>query len=122
MKFCWSTLMVKDLDESVRFYRDIIGLEEDRRFPAGPGMEIVFLGKGETKVELICDKSKKEIVIGPDISWGFEIDSVEDMMAFLQKKGIEILSGPFKTGDGSTFFYILDPNGMKIQFFENAAD
>ena len=122
MKFCWSTLMVKDLDESIQFYKDIVGLEEDRRFPAGPGVEIVFLGKGETKVELICDKSKKEIVVGPDISWGFEIDSADQMMSFLRDKGIEITKGPFKTGDGSTFFYIADPNGMSIQFFENAAD
>ena len=114
--------MVKDLDASISFYREIVGLEVGRRFPAGPGVEIVFLGDGETKVELICDKSKKEIVVGPDISWGFEVDSTDRMMSFLKDKGIEILSGPFKTGNGSKFFYVLDPDGMKIQFFENVSE
>ncbi|NCB41318.1 MAG: VOC family protein [Clostridia bacterium] len=121
MKFCWSTLMVKNLEESINFYRDIVGLEVDRRFPAGPGMEIAFLGDGETKIELICDKSQKEIIVGPDISWGFETDSVNRMMSFVKEKGIDILSGPFKTGNGSMFFYIKDPDGMKIQFFEEAS-
>jgi lactoylglutathione lyase len=114
--------MVKDLDVSINFYREIVDLEVDRRFPAGPGVEIVFLGDGETKIELICDKSKKEIVIGQDISWGFEVESTDRMMSFLNDKGIDILSGPFKTGNGSKFFYILDPNGMKIQFFESAVE
>lgn len=112
--------MVKDLDESIHFYQEILGLNIDRRFPAGPGVEIVFLGDGETKIELICDQNKKAIVLGPDISWGFEVDSAEKMMALLNDKGIAIESGPFKTGNGSSYFYILDPNGMKLQFFENA--
>jgi lactoylglutathione lyase len=120
MKFCWSTIMVRDLDESIRFYEEIVGLELARRFPAGHGMEIAFLGTGETQIELICDKNQEEINIGPDISWGFLVDSVDSMLAFLKSKGVEILSGPFKTGNGSTFFYVADPNGMKIQFFEEA--
>lgn len=56
MRFCWSTLNVKNLEKSVWFYKEIIGLEIVREFSAGPEVQIVFLGKGETKIELICDK------------------------------------------------------------------
>ena len=52
MKFCWSTLTVNNLEESLKFYQEIIGLPIDRRFKAGPGVEIAFLGDGETKLEL----------------------------------------------------------------------
>ena len=120
MEFCWSTLMVKNMEESINFYKEIVGLELERRFPAGPSMEIAFLGTGETKVELIYSEKQREINVGSDISWGFLVDSLDDMMLFLKEKGIEILSGPFKTGDGSRYIFVLDPNGMKLQFFEKA--
>ena len=53
MKFCWVTINVKDMEASLRFYQEIVGLTIDRRFQAGPGVEITFLGNDETKVELI---------------------------------------------------------------------
>ena len=49
MKFCWSTLMVKNLEESLKFYKEIVGLNVSNRFNAGTGVEIAFLGDGETK-------------------------------------------------------------------------
>ncbi len=61
MKFCWSTLKVKNLEESLKFYQEIVGLKINKRFNAGPGREIAFLGDGETKIELICDEEIKEV-------------------------------------------------------------
>ncbi|MCT8974970.1 VOC family protein [Clostridium sp. CX1] len=119
MKFCWSTLMVKNLEESLRFYRDIVGLNVDRRFNAGPGIEIVFLGDGETKIELICNEALKDVNYGHDISLGFEVNSVDEMMAYIKEKGMDIYSGPFQPNPHTRFFYVLDPNGLKIQFVEN---
>ena len=43
MKFCWSTLHVRNMSESLAFYQDIVGLEVTRQFKPGPGMEISFL-------------------------------------------------------------------------------
>lgn len=118
MKFCWSTLMVKNMEESLKFYQEIVGLTVDRRFKAGPGTEIVFLGDGETKIELIYNENNKGINVGQDISWGFEIESVDKMMEFVKNKGIEY-SGPFQPNPHVKFFYVTDPNGLKIQFVEN---
>ncbi|MBS4539500.1 VOC family protein [Clostridium sp. D2Q-11] len=119
MKFCWSTLKVNNMNESLEFYQEIIGLTIDRNFKAGPGMEIAFLGNGETKVELIYDENDKEINVGEDISLGFEVDSVDDMIRYVKEKGIEIHSGPFQPNPYTRFFYVKDPNGLKIQFIEN---
>lgn len=118
MKICWVTIIVKNMEESLRFYYEIVGLNIDKRFEAGPGTEIVFLGDGETKVELICSEDTKDISIGQNISLGFEVDSVDDMMAFVKEKGIAIHSGPFQPNPNLKFFYVLDPNGVKIQFVE----
>lgn len=111
--------MVKNMEESLRFYQEIVGLTIDRRFQAGPGMEIAFLGDGETKVELIHNSQKEEINIGEDISLGFEVNSVDEMMTFVKEKGFEIHSGPFQPNPSTKFFNTLDPNGLKIQFVEH---
>jgi lactoylglutathione lyase len=118
MKFCWSTLHIRDMEESLKFYTEIVGLSVERRFKAGPAMEIVFLGNGETKVELVADKQHKNISIGQDISLGFTVDSVDEKILSLQQKGISLHSGPFQPNPHIRFFYLLDPNGLKIQFVE----
>ena len=118
MKFCWSTLTVKNLEESLDFYQSIVGLKIDKRFSVGQGTQIAFLGEGETKIELICNQENKDIHVGKDISWGFEVDSADEFMEFIKQKGITI-QGPFQPNPHTKFFYVTDPNGLKIQFVEN---
>ena len=119
MKFCWTTVTVKNMEESVKFYTEVLGLKVDRRYKAGPDMELAFLGDGETKLELICNEKISEVTIGKDISVGFEVESANDMMDYLKEKGINIIAGPFQPNPHIKFFYILDPNGLKVQLVEN---
>lgn len=120
MKFCWSTLRVKNLEESIKFYQDIVGLTLNKRFNSGPGKEIAFLGDGETKIELICNEELKDISYGEHISLGFEVNCIDEMMDFVKEKGVAIHSGPFQPNIHTKFFYVLDPNGLKIQFVEES--
>lgn len=117
MNICWCTVTVSDLDESLKFYQDIVGLRLERRFSAGTGAEIAFLGGGETKLELMCNGAKP--AIGEDISLGFEVDSLAEKMAFIAEKGIKIHSGPFEPNPHVRFFFVQDPDGLKVQFLEN---
>ena len=119
MKICWTTIRVNNLEKSLKFYQEIIGLPVDRRFKVEQGMEIAFLGNGETKLELIFNKTSKEVNIGLDISIGFEVGSVDKMLVYLKEKGIKIHSGPFQPNPNIKFFYLLDPNGLKVQLVEN---
>ena len=119
MKFCWSTLIVKNLEESIQFYQEVVGLTVNKKFLAGPSTEIAFLGDGETKIELIHNAGSNETRVGEDISWGFEVESLDAAMALVREKGYEIQGGPFQPNPHTKFFYVLDPNGMKIQFVEN---
>lgn len=119
MKFVHTTIMVNNLEESLNFYQEVVGLPLVRRFPAGPGMEIAFLGEGETLVELIYNKEKENISIGQDISLGFSVDSIDETMKFINDKGMEIHSGPFQPNPMVKYFFVLDPNGVKIQFIQH---
>ncbi len=60
MSFCWCTVHVKDIDASIKFYEEIVGLKVAQRFGAG-AMEIAFLGSGETKLELIGGAAARSI-------------------------------------------------------------
>lgn len=119
MKFCWSTIKVKNMEESIRFYKEIVGLPLNKRFGAGPGVEIAFLGEGETQLELMSNEANKEVNIGQDISLGFEVNSLDEMMVLVKERGSNIHSGPFQPNPHVKFFYVMDPNGLKIQFVEN---
>jgi lactoylglutathione lyase len=77
MKFCWTTVNVTDMENSLGFYRDIVGLELDRRFKPVPHMEIAFLGNGETQVELIHNAEGGNTYTGKGISLGFEVESLD---------------------------------------------
>lgn len=121
MKFCWTTINVKNMDRSLSFYQDIIGLKINRRVNPTPDMELAFLGEGETQIELVAQAKDKEINIGQDISLGFVVQSTSQFTEFLNSKGIPIHSGPFQPNPFIRFMYVQDPDGLKIQFVENIA-
>lgn len=117
MSFVHTTIMVKDMEESLKFYQKIVGLEIANRFPTDTG-EIVFLGDGETKIELVYNNQLKEVSYGEHISLGFSVESLDKTMDFVRKKGIGIHSGPIQPNPNTRFFFVLDPNGLRIQFIE----
>jgi lactoylglutathione lyase len=121
MKFLWTTITVKNLDESIAFYSDLVGLHMMKRFPAGPGMEIAFMGNGtnnETLVEFLADSNTSTVNYSEGISLGFAVDSVEAMLETVKRHNIPVHNGPVETPSGSRFFCIKDPNGLNIQFFQ----
>ena len=119
MKYLWTTIHVKDMKKSLEFYQKVVGLPLNKSFSGGPDMEFSFLGHGQTQIELICDKNVKEVQIGKDISLGFEVESVDKMMDFVKQRGIDIVAGPISPNEHVTFFFVEDPNGVRIQFVEN---
>lgn len=114
MKFCWSTLLVKNMEESLSFYQEVIGLELVSRFNAMPGLEIAFLGTGETQIELVCNGEAALSTVGDAVSWGFDVDSLDVALSMVKEKGIPIHSGPF-IHPNVKYFFIQDPNGLKVQ-------
>jgi lactoylglutathione lyase len=120
MKFLWTTINVRNLDESIAFYSDLAGLQLIKRFPAGPGIEIAFMGNGasdETMVELLADSNKNTVNHSEYISIGFAVDSADTMLQVVKNKNIPVHSGPIET-PSFKFFTIKDPNGLNVQFFQ----
>jgi len=118
MAFCWCTIHVKDFDESVKFYTEIIGLSVVRAGNSGP-MQLAFLGNGETQVELIGRPGEFDYPLSDQVSLGFTVASLDEKIAFLKEKGIDLYREVFQPNPNIKFCYIKDPNGVNIQFVEN---
>lgn len=114
MAFLWCTVRVSDVDRSVKFYEDVVGLTVARRLPSPYG-DIVFLGDGETTLELMGGLSGE---VGDDISIGFSTNDIDALTAELADKGVKIHSGPFSPAPGVRFLFVQDPDGLKVQFVE----
>ncbi|KWX71490.1 glyoxalase [Paenibacillus jilunlii] len=119
MSLNWITLRVRDLEASLNFYHDILGLPIERRFESR-GKQIVMLGTGaQPKLELIqtIDQTLK-----PEcgVSVGFEVKSLDEAIEYLKSRGIPVLRGPITPNPHLRFFYILDPDGFEVQLAEHS--
>jgi lactoylglutathione lyase len=108
------------MEESLRFYQEIIGLKISGRFSVGEEMEIAMLGETDgPKVELIYNKKQKVSVQSEGISIGFEVESLDKAMELLKDKNIPIKRGPFSPVPSTRFFFIEDPNGVEVQIVQH---
>lgn len=124
MKYLWTTIHVKNMDESILFYSDLLGLQVMQRFPAGPGNEIAFLGNGlenETLVELYANSNNAIVNFNDFISIGFAVESIDAMLDTVQSKNIPLYGSLIETPKFK-WFTIQDPNGLNVQFFEQKSN
>lgn len=113
MHFLWTTFHINDMEKSINFFKDIVGLPLNRRIESS-GKDIAFLGSGDTQVELIVDGETYEQ--SDVVSIGFMVESLEETMTTLKAAEIEILTGPIEPNPNISFIYVNDPNGIKVQF------
>jgi len=61
---------VTDLEKTVAFYRDVLGLEETRRHTSGRGSQLVFFKapKSEEEIEICKYDKSGPVVVGP-LKW-----------------------------------------------------
>jgi lactoylglutathione lyase len=108
------------MEESLKFYHEIIGLEILERFTMGEEREIVMLGEAHgTKVELIYNRNKNVSVQSNDVSIGFEVKSLDEAMELVKNKNICIKRGPISPIPSIKFFFIDDPNGIEVQIVQH---
>ncbi|MCX7747559.1 MAG: VOC family protein [Clostridia bacterium] len=121
MNYVFTTIKVRDLEQSLKFYKEVIGLKEVVKFEAQPGVKIVFLkDENNNKIELIefehmknaSDEGKSKVSIG------FAVESLDNTMKLVKERDLEIVMGPVETASGERFIHIKDPNGVEINLIE----
>src|ERR1700730_3771915 len=98
---------VKDLEETVSFYRDVLGLKEIRRHTSGRGSQLVFLKAPQSDEEIeICKFDESgPVVVGPDLTHlAFEVDNLDQFARDAASKGYPLSDGPHASSSGKIAF------------------
>lgn len=114
---------VKDLDRSVRFYTEVLGLREQRRrVLENADATLVFLTDeaGYHAIELTYNHDGRDYQLGTQFGhFALGVPDLEGARAELATHGVEFSRGPYKvSAGGSTIAFIRDPDGMEIELIE----
>ncbi|REJ12450.1 MAG: glyoxalase/bleomycin resistance/dioxygenase family protein [Paenibacillaceae bacterium] len=118
-------VMVKDLDASIRFYTEVVGLEVKSRFTHTNGvLQLAFLGFGGsdgTEVELIQGYNDSLPTEGKVHHIAFNVDDIEAEYARIKQLDVSFIPG-FDTittlPNGHRYFFIYGPENEWIEFFQ----
>ncbi len=125
MQYIHTCYRVLDLDKSIEFYRDKLGLELRRKSPAGSDATNAFFGipgEGESRLELTFNHDQAEpYSIGDGYSHvAFAVEDLDALSDQLEAAGgVEFESKPHEMGSsGTRLFFVKDPDGYRIEFIE----
>jgi lactoylglutathione lyase len=112
---------VNDLERTVKFYREILGLEEIKRHKSPRGSELVFLKTpgSEELIEITFFPGSGPVEVQPDLTHlAFEVDSLAEFGQHLAAHGLKFSDGPTTSSSGTTFAFIDAPEGYEIELIQ----
>ncbi len=117
-------IMVSNMDASIRFYTEVVGLRlKDRLTHTNGVIELAFLGlgaDGETELELIQGYNDKLPAEGKVHHAAFASDDVEAEFRRLKgMEGVRLIDADITTlPNGYRYFFFYGPDGEWIEFFQ----
>lgn len=122
-KLLHTRMRVDDIDRTVAFYRDVLGLEEVERKTSPRGSTLAFLRTpgSEELIEITHYPASGPVKVQPDlVHLAFEVESMDAFAAHIAKLGVAFSEEPQKTGSGSVIAFIDAPEGYEIELIEHA--
>lgn len=122
MRLLHTMIRVNDLEESIKFYCDLLGMKLLRKkdFPSGRFTN-AFVGFGSESEESVVELTYNWDTHQYDLGNGFGhlavgVDDIYQTCEALRSKGGKVVRepGPMKHG-GSDIAFVEDPNGYKIE-------
>ncbi len=116
---------VNDLEKTVQFYKNVLGLTEVRRHKSPRGSELVFMKAPESEelIELCCFPQSGPVQVQADLTHlAFEVDSLEDFGQHLASLGYRYSDGPHLRDNGSGFAFVDAPEGYEIEIMQRAKE
>lgn len=130
-RILFTMLRVKDLDKSISFYQDMLGMTELERetFPDAK-FTAVYMGYGDknshTVLELTCNWENEGYEQGTAFgNISLAVDDIYALETHLKKHNVKILRPagelsivPVETGKKYTLAHIADPDGYRIELMQ----
>ena len=128
MRFLHTMLRVGDLDKSIAFYSEVLGMKLLRRndYPGGK-FTLAFIGYGDesehTVLELTHNWDTKQYDLGSAYGHiAIEVDDAYKACEEVKKRGCKVVreAGPMQHGS-TVIAFIEDPDGYKVEFIQRKA-
>ena len=122
MKYLHTMVRIKDVDSSLKFYCDALGLKELKRHESEQGrFTLIFLaapGNETAQVELTYNWDAEDLDGGRNFGHlAYQVDDIYKTCARLQEKGVTINRPP---RDGYMAF-VKSPDGVSVELLQSEA-
>ena len=123
-KLLHTRMRVNDIEATVKFYEQALGLTVSRRHTSPRGAQLVFLSTPNSDEEIeICQMppGAPAVQVQPDLMHlAFAVENLEAFAADLKAKGYALSDGPTKTGSGSVIAFIDAPEGYEVELIQKS--
>jgi len=120
-KLLHTRMRVSDMDQTIKFYTDVLGLEVKERKTSPRGSHLAFLAvpNSEELIELCSFPPSGPVKVQEDlVHLAFEVDNLDETIRALNAEQIKITDGPTRSSSGSRFIFIDAPDGYEIELIE----
>ena len=122
-KLLHTRMRVNDIERTVKFYEEALGLKASRRTTSPRGAQLVFLQTpgSEEEIELCQLKDAPSVQVQPDLMHlAFKVDDLAAFARKLEAKGYKLSDGPTRTSTGATIAFIDAPEGYEVELIQQA--
>jgi lactoylglutathione lyase len=120
-KLLHTRMRVSDMEQTIRFYTRVLGLEVLERKTSPRGSELAFLAvpNSQELIELCSFPASGPVTVQEDlVHLAFEVDNLDETIRQLTAQNVRITDGPTTTSTGSRFCFIDAPDGYEIELIE----
>ena len=120
-KLLHTRMRVSDMDQTVNFYTNVLGLEvlERKVSPRGSHLAFLKVPNSEELIELCSFPPSGPVTVQEDlVHLAFQVENLDDTIEQLGAKQIRITDGPTTTSSGSRFVFIDAPDGYEVELIE----
>jgi len=105
-------LIVKDMDRSVAFYRDVVGLKLELHTPYWSS-----LSAGNITLGLHPESEHSKVAPSLGCTFGFEVSDIRSLVQELKSKGVAMMMEPIHEDFGWLGIFT-DPDGYPVQLVQ----
>jgi len=120
-KLLHTRFRVNDLEKTVVFYRDVLGLALTRRSKSGRGSELVFFKApdSDSEIEICHYPASGPVTVCPDLTHlAFLVDDLDAFGEHIKKNGWSFSDGPHGTKGKGRMAFVDAPEGFEVEIIE----